>query len=109
LTLSALSVSAEPVGCQKAAAQDEIAICKRQDLRLMDGEVDRAYRAARERWTASMSNSVKVMRQDWLKERRKCGSDETCLMNRMIDEIKALDAMRPSSPTWILDGSKPAR
>lgn len=108
LTVSILSIQADPIDCKATEAKDEAAICKSADLRAMDGEVDRAYRAARVRWTASMSNSVKAMQEDWLKKRRECGADEKCLMNRMVEQIKALDAMRPKSPTWILEDKKRA-
>ncbi len=82
-----------------------MAICESEKLKLMDGELDRAYRAARVRLTASLSNSVKVMHEEWIKTRRKpCGADEKCLMARIIEEIKELDASRPNNPTWILEG-----
>lgn len=99
-------IRAEPVNCQAATAVDEIAICNDEDLRTMDGELDRAYRAAGVRWTASMSNSVKAMHQDWLEQRRNCGADRKCLLDRMVEQITALDKMRPRSPTWILERRK---
>jgi uncharacterized protein len=46
------------------------------------------------------------MQEEWIKERRKCGADEECLMNRMIEQITALDKMRPDSPRWILETGK---
>jgi uncharacterized protein len=109
LAVCALGIHAAPIDCKTAVAKDEVTICKSGDLRAMDGEVDRAYRAARVRWTASMSNSVKAMQEDWIKARRKCGADEKCLMNRMVEQIRALDAMRPKSPTWILEGKTPPK
>jgi uncharacterized protein len=109
LAVNALYLRADPIDCNAPVGQDEAAVCKSDDLRAMDGELDRAYRAARVRWTASMSNSVKAMQEDWINERRKCGADEKCLMNRMVEQIKALDAMRPKSPTWILEGRKPLK
>ena len=109
LAVGALGTHAAPIDCKTAVAKDEVTICKSGDLRAMDGELDRAYRAARARWTASMSNSVKAMQLDWLKARRKCGADEKCLMKRMVEQIKALDAMRPKSPTWILEGKTPPK
>jgi uncharacterized protein len=109
LAVNTLCVQADPIECKAPVGKDEVAICRSHDLRAMDGELDRAYRAARVRWTASMSNSVKAMQEDWIKERRKCGADEKCLMDRMVEQIKALDAMRPKSPTWILEGRKPLK
>lgn len=109
LAVGSSIVRAEPINCAAATAADEMTICKSEDLRTMDGELDRAYRAARVRWTSSMSNSVKVMHEEWVKERRKCGSDRTCLMDRIVEQIKALDKMRPDSPTWILDKAKPSK
>ncbi|KAB2912013.1 MAG: hypothetical protein F9K29_20740 [Hyphomicrobiaceae bacterium] len=108
LLLGSTDVCADPVDCRRAQAADEVAICNSPDLLIMDGELDRAYRAARVRWTASMSNSVKIMHESWVKERARCGADRTCLMARIVEQIKALDNMRPESPTWILDG-KPAQ
>src|SRR5262245_28116222 len=58
---------AQTIDCSVATAADEVAICGSADLRTMDGELDRAYRAARVRWTSSMSNSVRVMQEEWLK------------------------------------------
>jgi uncharacterized protein len=110
LLSSGVSIAlAEPVNCSIAAGEDEAAICRSKELLIMDGELDRAYRAARVRWTASMSNSVKVMHEEWVKERRKCGADQACLMARMVEQIAALDRMRPDSPTWILEKTSPAK
>src|SRR5262245_28687600 len=101
---------AQTIDCSFATAVDEVAICRSADLRTMDGELDRAYRAARVRWTSSMSNSVRIMQEEWIKERRKCGADEECLMNRMIERITALEKMRPDSPRWMLaSGKSPTR
>ena len=97
---------AQTIDCSVATATDEVAICGSADLRTMDGELDRAYRAARVRWTSSMSNSVRVMQEEWIKERRKCATSEACLMSRMIEQITALDKMRPDSPRWILEEGK---
>lgn len=109
LSSSASIALAEPVNCGTAAGADELAICRSKELLIMDGELDRAYRAARVRWTASMSNSVKVMREEWIKERRKCGADQACLMARMLEQIAVLDKMRPESPAWILEKTNPAK
>jgi uncharacterized protein YecT (DUF1311 family) len=109
LSVWSSSVRGDPIDCASAAAADELAICRSEDLRTMDGELDRAYRAARVRWTASMSNSVKVMQEEWIKERRKCGEDPKCLMERIVEQIIALDKMRPDSPTWLLEKAKPPR
>jgi uncharacterized protein len=109
LSGSAPIALAEPVNCSITAGEDEAAICRSKELLIMDGELDRAYRAARVRWTASMSSSVKVMHEEWIKERRKCGADQACLMARMIEQIAALDKMRPESPTWILERTSPAK
>src|SRR5262245_7711335 len=109
LSGSASIALAEPVSCSIAAGEDELAICMSKELRIMDGELDRTYRAARERWTASMSNSVKVMHEEWIKERRKCGADQVCLMARMVEQITALDNMRPGSPSWILKKTSPSK
>ena len=109
LLSTALWAVAQPIDCSSAASEDEVAICNSEDLRTMDGELDRAYRAARVRWTASMSNSVKAMHEDWIKERRKCGADQACLMARMVEQIQALDRMRPESPTWILEKTRPSK
>ena len=106
LLITVPMAQAQTIDCTLAAAADEVAICRSADLRTMDGELDRAYRAARVRWTSSMSNSVRVMQEEWVKERRKCGADEECLMNRMIEQIAALDKMRPESPRWILETGK---
>lgn len=102
-------VGAGAIDCTRAVAIDELAICNSEDLRTMDGELDRAYRAARVRWTASMSDSVKVMHEDWIKERRACGADQACLMARMVAQIEALDKIRPERPTWILEKAKPSK
>jgi uncharacterized protein len=92
-----------PVKCQSAKAADEVAICAIPDLRTLDEEMDRAYRAARIRWKAPMSRSVKTGQQDWLKQRAACGSDTKCLFDRYVEQITWLDSYRPSSPTWLLD------
>lgn len=104
--VSSTDIRAELVKCQAATDVDEIAICNDEDLCTMDGELDRAYRSARVRWTASMSNSAKVVHQDWLKQRRDCQADPKCLMDRMVEQIAALDKMRPRWPTWILESRK---
>jgi uncharacterized protein len=106
LLIAVPMAQAQTIDCKVTVAPDEVAICRSADLRTMDGELDRAYRAARVRWTSSMSNSVRVMQEEWIKERRKCGADEECLMNRMIEQIAALDKMRPESPRWILETGK---
>jgi uncharacterized protein len=104
LALWIAGARAEPVDCNAPNGADEVAICKNEKLKIMDGELDRAYRAARVRLTASLSNSIKVMHEDWIKTRRKpCADNEKCLMARIIEEIKELDASRPSKPTWILE------
>ena len=92
-----------PVDCAAPKGADEATICRTTDLLTMDGELDRAYRAARIRWTASLSNSVKIMHLEWLEKRRACGTDAACLMKRIVEQIRELDANRPSDPTWILD------
>ena len=102
-------VQAQTIDCSFATAVDQVAICGSAELRILDGELDRAYRAARVRWTFSMSNSVRVMQEEWIKERRKFAADEGCLMSRMIEQIKALDKMRPDSPRWILETGKVPR
>lgn len=109
LLSTASGALARPIDCSAAASEDEVAICSSDDLRTMDGELDRAYRAARVRWTASMSNSVKLMHEEWIKERRKCGADRQCLMARIVEQIQALDKMRPESPTWILEKTRPSK
>lgn len=92
-----------PVDCSAPKAADLATICRTPDLLTMDGELDRAYRAARVRWTASLSNSVRVMHIEWLEKRRACGADADCIMKRIVEQIRELDANRPSDPTWILD------
>lgn len=92
-----------PVNCAAPKGADEATICRTPDLLAMDGELDRAYRAARTRWTASLSNSVRVMHLEWLKKRQACGANADCIMKRIVEEIRELDANRPSDPTWILD------
>lgn len=92
-----------PVDCRAPRGADETTICRTPDLVAMDGELDRAYRAARVRWTASLSNSIRVMHLDWLKRRQACGADADCIMARIVEEIRELDANRPTDPRWILD------
>lgn len=92
-----------PVNCAAPRGADEATICRTPDLLTMDGELDRAYRAARTRWTASLSNSVRVMQLDWLKKRQACGANAQCIMKRIVEQIRELDANRPSDPLWILD------
>ena len=92
-----------PVNCAAPKGADEATICRTPDLVTMDGELDRAYRAARARWTASLSNSVRVMHLDWLKKRQACGANAECIMTRIVEQIRELDANRPSDPRWILD------
>jgi uncharacterized protein len=76
LLIAVPMAQAQTIDCKVTVASDEVAICRSADLRTMDGELDRAYRAARVRWTSSMSNSVRVMQEEWIKERRKCRPDE---------------------------------
>jgi uncharacterized protein len=103
ISQSASAAEPAPVDCQSPKAADEVAICANQDLRTLDGEMDRAYRAARIRWTASMSGSVKAAQLDWLKKRAACGADTRCLFDRYVEQITWLDSYRPPSPTWLLD------
>jgi uncharacterized protein len=56
-----------------------------------------------------MSNSVKVMHEEWIKERRKCGADQQCVMACIVEPIQALDKMRSQSPTWILEETRPPK
>jgi uncharacterized protein len=109
LALLVVFAIAEPVNCKNSTSPDEVTICSNKQLMIMDGELDRAYQAARIRWTASMSNSVKIQYEDWLNQRKACGLDEKCLMTRIVEEIKELDAYRPDDPTWILKESSPTK
>ena len=40
---------------------------------------------------------------DWLKKRQACGANAECIMTRIVEQIRELDANRPSDPRWILD------
>jgi len=99
----AASADPGPVNCDTAKAADDISICASRDLMAMDGEMDRAYRAARTRWTASISNSIKVAQQEWIEKRRACGANTGCLMDAYVKQIKELDEQRPKDPKWILE------
>lgn len=96
------------VNCKAPSpALDVKTICATPDLMVLDGEMDRAYRAARIRWTSSLSNSIKVVQIDWLKDRAKCGADAKCIFSAYVKRITELDKERPDSPTWLLDMNKP--
>ena len=58
--------------------------------------------AGRHRW----GNAAKPMHEHWLEERRICGADRNCLIDRVVAPIKALDNTRHDPPTWIPDASK---
>jgi len=101
---SAQAVEPGPVDCKRAVSDDEVAICASEELKILDEEMHRAYRAARMRWTSSLSNSIKLAQQDWLKKRARCGPDTKCLFDRYVEQITELDKQRPDTPLWILEG-----
>lgn len=90
LSMPALAAS---FPCDKAENPDETAICA--DLALNDRDVEMATRFEILRAVLPMGGNAKLRedQEDWLKERRVCGSDRACLREAYDARLKVLRAV----------------
>lgn len=82
------NASAASFDCTKASTLQEKAVCGSPALSALDEKLADAYKSAR----ALSADSVKLKTEqvDWIKEVRKCQSDESCINSLYIARLQAL-------------------
>ena len=77
--------------CRSNTAPDERAICANRSLSRLDRELAASYAAARSVLDARGQTELRQAQRDWLRLRRDCGADVSCLEARYTQRIAALD------------------
>ncbi len=91
--LSPLAATAASFDCQKAKAADEKAICAHLSLNDKDVEMSTKYQFLKGLFAMGGRGAIQDAQQSWLKKRRQCGGDVTCLTKAYDRRLQQLDAM----------------
>ncbi|TDQ26985.1 hypothetical protein EDF75_1045 [Raoultella sp. BIGb0149] len=91
--LSPLAASAASFDCQKARAEDEKAICAHLSLNDKDVEMATKYQFLKGLFSMGGRGAIQDAQQSWLKTRRQCGGNLSCLTQAYDQRLKQLDEM----------------
>ncbi|WP_435947956.1 lysozyme inhibitor LprI family protein [Dryocola sp. BD586] len=91
--LSPLAAGAASFDCQKARAADEKAICAHLSLNDKDVEMSTKYQFLKGLLAMGGRGAIQDAQQSWLKTRRQCGGNVTCLTKAYDRRLQQLDAM----------------
>lgn len=96
ITTLALGISHAPLAvaasfdCSKAATADEHAICRSCVLQQRDVEMATLYGVVRHLVAMGERGVIQDQQTAWLARRRRCGSNEACLLQVYRDRIASL-------------------
>ena len=100
LTILALLISSTACGasfdCTNAKAADEKAICANPSLNDKDVEMTTTYHLLRGLVAMGVQGNMQDDQQAWLKNRRQCGDNITCLTHAYNSRLQQLNAMYDS-------------
>lgn len=100
LTIATLLLSftacAASFDCTKAKAADEKAICATPSLNDKDVEMTTTYHLLHGLFAMGVQGDMQDAQQAWLKNRRQCGGDITCLNHAYNSRLQQLNAMYDS-------------
>lgn len=91
--LAPLAAGAASFDCQKAKAADEKAICTHLSLNDKDVEMSTKYQFLKGLFAMGGRGAIQDAQQSWLKTRRQCGGNVTCLTKAYDRRLQQLDAM----------------
>lgn len=110
LTLLPAAAHAAGFDCAKAASPTEKTICADAALSKLDGDLAAAWKQALAK--GGDTAALKAAQVKWLKQRDRCGADESCLGDRYRERLASLNG-RPLAAdrwqqTWYLDSGNPS-
>ena len=74
-------VAAQSFNCNYARAADEVAICQSRLLSRLDERMSSRYYSVRNSLFGSERRRLLDINRSWLRERRNCGRDYSCLVS----------------------------
>ncbi|MBJ3815449.1 hypothetical protein F9C28_11045 [Shimwellia pseudoproteus] len=86
-------VMAASFDCTRARQPDELAICHDRTLNDKDVEMATTYRLLKGLFAMGARGSMQDQQQQWLAQRRQCGSDVQCLHQRYDQRLQQLTAI----------------
>ena len=92
-----LAGQAASFDCSRASTADEKAICADPELSKLDEQLAEAYKQALQKGPGT---KVQADQSSWLKERRACGADSSCLTSLYNKRIAQLQGVRWSLADW---------
>lgn len=90
-TVITLPVQAASFDCTKASGSDELTICSSRMLNDLDVEMSVKYHFLRGLYAMGAAGDMADAQSEWLKKRRKCNADMTCLISAYHDRIMVLN------------------
>ena len=90
-TLMAGGAHAASFNCERARTQDELTICATLKLNDQDVRMAQLYDVAQRLVAMGARGAIQKDQQAWLKTRRACGADRTCLGRAYTRRIAALN------------------
>ncbi|QFS42212.1 Lysozyme inhibitor LprI [Burkholderia cepacia] len=110
LTLLPAAAHAAGFDCAKAASSTEKTICADAALSKLDGDLAAAWKQALAK--GGDTAALKAAQVKWLKQRDRCGADESCLGDRYRERLASLNG-RPLAAdrwqqTWYMKSANPS-
>ena len=90
-TLTAGGVQAASFNCERARTADELTVCATLKLNDQDVRMAQLYDIAQHLVAMGGRRAIQDAQQVWLKKRRACGADRTCLARAYTRRIAELN------------------
>lgn len=90
LSMGGSAFAAKGIDCLKDTAEDEQAVCRDSGLLRLDLELANLYGQAVALYGNLYENPVRRTQRDWLRTRKTCGADTSCLQRIYLERLQEL-------------------